>query len=64
MEQNMVKFNPLEGSGEIVDDANFIWGIADNIRNAYMPDKYGDVIIPMTIDLNAVWNQQRARFLI
>lgn len=49
MEQNMVKFNPLEGSGEIVDDANFIWGIADNIRNAYMPDKYGDVIIPMTI---------------
>lgn len=49
MEQNMVKFNPLEGSGEIVDDANFIWDIADNIRNAYMPDKYGDVIIPMTI---------------
>lgn len=49
MKQNMVKFNPLEGSGEIVDDANFIWGIADNIRNAYMPDKYGDVIIPMTI---------------
>ena len=31
------------------DKANFIWGIADNLRNAYMPDKYGDVIIPMTI---------------
>lgn len=44
-----VEFNPLEGSGEIVDDANFIWGIADNIRSAYLPDKYGDVIIPMTI---------------
>lgn len=49
MVQDNVKFNPLEGSGEIVDDANFIWGIADNIRGAYMPDKYGDVIIPMTI---------------
>lgn len=31
------------------DKADFIWGIADNLRNAYMPDKYGDVIIPMTI---------------
>lgn len=49
MVQDNVKFNPLEGSGEIVDDANFIWGIADNIRSAYLPDKYGDVIIPMTI---------------
>lgn len=49
MEQGNVKFNPMEGSGEIVDDANFIWSIADNIRSAYMPDKYGDVIIPMTI---------------
>jgi len=48
MEQDN-KFNPLEGSGEIVDDANFIWGIANNIRSAYLPDKYGDVIIPMTI---------------
>lgn len=49
MEQDNIKFNPMEGSGEIVDDANFIWSIADNIRSAYMPDKYGDVIIPMTI---------------
>lgn len=38
-----------EEMSTIVDDANFIWSIADNIRNAYMPDKYGDVIIPMTI---------------
>lgn len=49
MEQDHITFNPMEGSGEIVDDANFIWSIADNIRSAYMPDKYGDVIIPMTI---------------
>lgn len=49
MEQDHIKFNPMEGSGEIVDDANFIWAIANNIRSAYMPDKYGDVIIPMTI---------------
>lgn len=49
MEQDHIKFNQMEGSGEIVDDANFIWSIADNIRSAYMPDKYGDVIIPMTI---------------
>ena len=49
MEQDNAKINPLDGSAEIVDDANFIWAIANNIRSAYMPDKYGDVIIPMTI---------------
>lgn len=51
-EQNPKKTMPgvdPEGMSLIVDDANFIWSIADNIRNAYMPDKYGDVIIPMTI---------------
>ncbi len=31
------------------DKANFIWGIAKKLRGVYMPDKYGDVIIPMTI---------------
>ena len=36
---------PLDISG----DANFIWSIANKLRGAYMPDKYGDVIIPMTI---------------
>ena len=44
-------------STAIVDDmpvdktaeANFIWSIANMLRGAYMPDKYGDVIIPMTI---------------
>ena len=30
-------------------EANFIWSIANKLRGAYMPDKYGDVIIPMTI---------------
>ena len=37
--------NPVD----ITAEANFIWSIADNARNVYMPDKYGDVIIPMTI---------------
>ena len=27
----------------------FIWNIANKLRGSYMPDKYGDVIIPMTI---------------
>ncbi|MBS5889846.1 class I SAM-dependent DNA methyltransferase [Negativicoccus succinicivorans] len=34
---------------DITKEANFIWGIANKLRGAYMPDKYGDVIIPMTI---------------
>ena len=34
---------------DISQDANFIWSIANKLRGSYMPDKYGDVIIPMTI---------------
>lgn len=34
---------------DITVEANFIWSIANKLRSAYMPDKYGDVIIPMTI---------------
>lgn len=34
---------------DVTSDANFIWGIANKLRGVYMPDKYGDVIIPMTI---------------
>ncbi|WP_148465853.1 type I restriction-modification system subunit M [Peptoniphilus harei] len=34
---------------DITSEANFIWGIANKLRGAYMPDKYGDVVIPMTI---------------
>lgn len=37
--------NPVD----ITKEANFIWGIANKLRASYMPDKYGDVIIPMTI---------------
>lgn len=37
--------NPVD----ITDEANFIWSIANKLRGTYMPDKYGDVIIPMTI---------------
>ena len=34
---------------DITSEANFIWGIANKLRGSYMPDHYGDVIIPMTI---------------
>ncbi len=37
--------NPID----ITQEANFIWSIANKLRGVYMPDKYGDVIIPMTI---------------
>ena len=49
--------NPVDISAE----ANFIWSIANKLRGTYMPDKYGDVIIPMTISavLSALWQRQR-----
>lgn len=34
---------------DVSKEANFIWSIANKLRGSYMPDKYGDVIIPMTI---------------
>lgn len=34
---------------DITSEANFIWSIANKLRGTYMPDKYGDVIIPMTV---------------
>lgn len=37
--------NPID----ITAEANFIWSIANKLRGTYMPDKYGDVVIPMTI---------------
>ena len=37
--------NPVD----ITAEANFIWSIANKLRGSYMPDKYGDVIIPMVI---------------
>ena len=38
-----------ENPVDVTKEANFIWGIANKLRGSYMPDKYGDVIIPMTI---------------
>lgn len=38
-----------KNSAQVTDQANFIWNIANKLRGVYMPDKYGDVIIPMTI---------------
>ena len=45
------RFNVLwdDNPVDITSEANFIWGIANKLRGSYMPDKYGDVIIPMTI---------------
>ena len=37
--------NPID----ITQEANFIWSIENKLRGSYMPDKYGDVVIPMTI---------------
>lgn len=34
---------------DVTPEANFIWSIANKLRGSYMPDKYGDVIIPMTV---------------
>ncbi|MDU2545601.1 MAG: type I restriction-modification system subunit M N-terminal domain-containing protein, partial [Finegoldia magna] len=34
---------------DITQEANFIWSIVNKLRGVYMPDKYGDVIIPMTV---------------
>lgn len=34
---------------DITAEANFIWSIANKARGVYMPDKYGDIIIPMVI---------------
>lgn len=34
---------------DVTAEANFIWSIANKLRGVYMPDKYGDVILPMTV---------------
>lgn len=34
---------------DITPEANMIWSIANKLRGSYMPDKYGDVIIPMVV---------------
>ncbi len=50
MSENLVSTSFLDDIPvDITAEANFIWSIANMLRAAYMPDKYGDVIIPMTI---------------
>lgn len=46
-----IAFDPLwdEAPIDVTQEVNFIWSIANKLRGSYMPDKYGDVIIPMTI---------------
>lgn len=48
---NINKFDVLwdDNPVDVTQEANFIWSIANKLRGTYMPDKYGDVIIPMTI---------------
>lgn len=38
-----------EAPVDVTAEANFIWSIANKLRGSYMPDKYGDVVIPMVI---------------
>ena len=38
-----------EAPVDVTAEANFIWSIANKLRGSYMPDKYGDVIIPMVV---------------
>lgn len=49
MSNNHLDFTWDEEPVDITAEANFIWSIANKLRGSYMPDKYGDVIIPMTI---------------
>lgn len=51
MRGNMKKNNILwdDNPIDVTQEANFIWSIANKLRGTYLPDKYGDVIIPMTI---------------
>lgn len=49
MPQTNIDFLWDDNPVDITSEANFIWSIANKLRGAYMPDKYGDVIIPMTI---------------
>lgn len=50
MKENLLSKEIWEDASlDITNEANFIWSIANKLRGSYMPDKYGDVIIPMTI---------------
>lgn len=60
---NKIAFDALwdESPIDVTPEVNFIWSIANKLRGSYMPDKYGDVIIPMTIlrRLSAPWSRPR-----
>ena len=45
----MAKDYWVEETEDITYEANKIWANANVLRGTYMPDKYGDVIIPMTV---------------
>lgn len=45
----MAKDMWVEETEDITYEANKIWANANVLRGTYMPDKYGDVIIPMTV---------------
>lgn len=49
MERKIIDTVWDESPIDVTSEANFIWSIANKLRGSYMPDKYGDVIIPMTI---------------
>ena len=63
---NKIAFDALwdESPIDVTPEVNFIWSIANKLRGSYMPDKYGDVIIPMTIlrRWSAPWSRTRKRF--
>ena len=44
------KFDVLQDDNpiDVTAEANFILSIANKLLSSYMPDKYGDVIIPFT----------------
>ncbi|MCH3943917.1 MAG: type I restriction-modification system subunit M [Atopobiaceae bacterium] len=46
---DMMKDLWVEETEDITYEANKIWANANVLRGTYMPDKYGDVIIPMTV---------------
>lgn len=45
----MVKDYWVEETEDIKEEADKIWKSANVLRGTYMPDKYGDVVIPMTV---------------
>lgn len=62
---NKIAFDALwdESPIDVTPEVNFIWSIANKLRGSYMPDKYGDVIIPMTIlrRLGVPWSRPKGR---